>query len=992
MKARNRPASPVQEPEPGLFPIVGIGASAGGLEAVSELLQNLPSDTGMGFILVQHLDPKHSSELRNILSRITTIPVADVIDGTVVSPNHVYVIPPNSDMTIRGGVLRLSPRSLTRGQHLPVDHFLRSLAEDRGALAMSVILSGTASDGTEGSRAIKAAGGITFAQDANSAKYSSMPLSAVGAGCVDFVEAPATIAKELARIGQHPFLSSPPSASAEPAIASENQLEILLALVYDATGVDFTYYKQTTLERRIKRRILLHRLDSLKQYLAFVRNTPGEIEQLYQDILIHVTGFFRDPDTFEALHKQVFPFLFAENRKNETIRVWVPGCSSGEEVYSLAMAMLEYIWLRTQRTARVTPGTVPFQIFATDISDGSLDRARSGLYSGSSIGEISPERLKRFFVEVENGYQINKSLRDMCIFARQNVAKDPPFSNVDLISCRNLLIYLGPVLQRRVLPTLHYALRPNGYLMLGGAESLGIFAEHFAPVNKKCRIYQKKKSSIAPAVSFAAEYQLGRRPGTTVAREPQGPSSIETNADKILFNRYIPPSIVINESMQILQFRGKTGAYLEQPAGQPTFSLTRMARAGLLVGIRSALSQAKKENAPVTKAGLTVQSDGGAREIGIEVIPIRQPGSQERFYIVVFREDQDSGAAKRSGKNGNTQTKSSKTSRVSSRNTDRLQSELAQAREEFQTVTQDHETLTEEYKAANEEILSANEELQSSNEEMETSREELQSSNEELITLNEELQNRNGELSTANSDLLNLFDNVSIAVVMVGRDLQIRRFTPPAQKLLNLLPTDLGRQLSDLRPNLDVQDLGVLAREAIESVSSMELAVRDRQGTRFQMHVRPYKTWDGRIDGAVISFQDIDTILMKHRLDLAQLFAQELIETAREAILILDGNLRVVNANIAFYRIFEVKRAETEGRAIYDLGDGQWNIPALRVLLEKILPGNTRVEDFQARHDFPNLGERIMLLNARRIDPQSGEQLILLYIEDVTGKMSPKNM
>ena len=963
------------------FPVVGIGASAGGLEAFSELLKNLPAKTGMAFILVQHLDPTHASELREILSRTTAIPVADVTDGVEVRPDHIYVIPPNSNMDIQNRVLRLSARTLSRGQHLPIDHFLRSLAADRGPLAISVILSGTASDGTEGSRAIKAAGGITFAQDATSAKYSSMPHSAISAGCVDFVVPPAAIAKELARIGKHPYVASATARHPEPPVASEDEMEALFSLVEKATGVDFTHYKHSTLNRRIKRRMIVHRLDTLKDYIRYIRNTPGEVEELYQDILIHVTGFFRDPETFEALRKHVFPYLFQDGKERGTIRVWVPGCSTGEEAYSLAMALLEYIWLQTQKTARAALGNIPFQIFATDISETALDRARAGFYSEGSVANISPARLKRFFLPLNGGYQINKSVREMCIFAKQNVAKDPPFSNLDLVSCRNLLIYLGPVLQQRVIPTLHYALKPSGYLMLGESESLGNFADYFAPVDRKSKIFQKKKAPTPPPTYFSVLDYGGRRGDELkVPREAQAVSTVEKETDRVLFNRFVPASIVINEDMEIVQFRGKTGAYLEPAAGQPTFSLSKMAREGLLMDLRAALSKAKKERTAVRKEGVRIQSNGGTKEISLEVIPIRQQGRLERFYVVIFQDAPVVAAPK----GGGGRKKSAKVE--ASRETTRLKNELVQTREQFQTLMEDHETMTEEYRAGNEEILSANEELQSTNEELETAKEELQSTNEELTTLNEELQNRNAELATVNSDLLNLFDNVSISVVMVGMDLHIRRFTPPAQKLLNLLPSDLGRRLSDIRPNLDVQDLGEMARDAIESVKSSEVEVRSKDGRRYQMHVRPYKTWDGRIEGAVFSFQDIDALLMKHRLDLAHLFAQELIEHAREAILVLNGDLRVSSANQAFYRDFGVTRPETENRALYELGDGQWNSPKLRELLENVLPNDGRVEDFAVRHKFPSLGERVMVLNARRIEPQAGQPLILLYIEDVTDK------
>jgi two-component system CheB/CheR fusion protein len=868
---------------------------------------------------------------------------------------------------------------LTRGQHLPIDHFLRSLAEDRGNQAISVVLSGTASDGTEGSRAIKACGGITFAQDEKSARYASMPHSAVHAGCVDFVLPPAAIAKELVRVARHPYLV-PALDRADLDITVGNHMGTILSLLHEATGVDFTHYKQTTLQRRIKRRMVLHKVEKLKDYVRLVRNTPGEIEELYQDILIHVTGFFRDPEAFEALRKHVFPNLFGDSMKTGTVRVWVPGCSTGEEVYSLAMAMLEYLWLETTKTAKTTLGGTPFQIFATDISDSSLDRARAGLYADALMAGVSPERLRRFFVRLDGGYQIAKPVREMCIFAKQNVAKDPPFSNLDLVSCRNLLIYLGPVLQKRVVPSLHYALKPSGYLMLGGAESLGTFSEYFTPVDKKNKIY-KKKESAARLVTYFGSVDYGVRRGREgkAGREPKPVSTLENEADRMLIDRYVPASIVVNDQMEIVQFRGKTGPYLEPAAGQPTFNLSKMAREGLLVDLRAALSRARKENATVRKKGVQVQSNGHTREVNLEVSPMRGTGPGERCYLVVFQDA--TSAAMNLAKTGKTPTAKG----AASRENVRLQRELAQIREQFQTLIEEHETVSEEFKSANEEVLSANEELQSANEELETAKEELQSTNEELTTLNEELHNRNLELTAVNNDLLNLLGNVTIPVVIVGQGLHIRRFTPPAQKLLNLLPSDVGRRLSEIRPNLDVEDLGQIALESIDNVSSLEREVREKEtGTWYQMRVRPYKTWDSKIDGAVVSFQDIDS--MKHDLESMHRHADALIENAREAILVLDGGLRVVSANLAFCRQFEVSREETQNRAIYELGDGQWNIPKLRELLENILPNNGRVEDFEVRHDFPRMGELRMMLNAGRIEPQTGQRMILLYIEDVTGK------
>jgi two-component system CheB/CheR fusion protein len=965
---------------PGLFPIVGIGASAGGLEAFSELLRYLPEKTGMAYVLVQHLDPKHESVLQEILARTTKIPVTDVIQGVVVQPDHAYVIPANTNLTIKNGILQLGSRVLTRGRHMPIDDFFRSLADGAGQQAIGVILSGTASDGTEGCRAIKAAGGITFAQDEESAKYDSMPRNAVNAGCIDFILSPKDIARELGGISQHPYVArlvSPGLEGSEGMMGSD--LNALFGLLREATGVDFTNYKHTTLQRRIRRRMVVHKVEKLKDYLRFIGKKPEELDELYRDLLIHVTGFFREPETFLALRKHVYPKLFEGRKPDNPIRIWVAGCSTGEEVYSIAITLLEYMWVHSRN---ISQAATAIQIFATDISDTALDRARTGLYTEAAVSEISAERLKRFFVRLDGGFQINKSIRDMCIFAKQNLVKDPPFSNLDLVSCRNLLIYLGPVLQRRVIPALHYALKPGGYLMLGASESLGGFADHFGLVEKKDKVYQKRKTSARLTTYFAsADYLPSRAADAKSVRGLPAPFTVEREVEHLLANRFVPASIVVNDEMEIVQFHGKTGAYLEPPAGQPSFSLAKMAREGLLIDLRAALNEAKKTNTTVRKEGVQIQSDEGSREVSLEVLPLRGASAQERFYVVVFQE-----AARKPAVLGDDHKsgKTAKVARSTTRDTELLKREMNQLREQLRALIEEHETTTEEFKSAHEEVLSANEELQSTNEELETAKEELQSTNEELTTLNEEMQNRNAELGSANNDLLNLLGHVDIPVVMVSNDLRIRRFTPPAQKLLNLLPGDIGRRLGEIRPNLELEDLESLAHEAIRRVAPQERQVRTKEGGWQMLHVRPYKTWDNRIEGAVISLQDVDTL--KRTLDQTREYADTIVESAREPILVLNGKLQVTAANPAFYRVFDVSSEETEKRLIYELGNGQWNIPKLRELLEEIVPRNSRVDDFEMSHDFPHLGTRDMLLNARRVELQPGHPFILLAIEDVTKK------
>src|SRR5437868_12042920 len=623
-----------------LFPIVGIGASAGGLEAFSDLLHHLPEKTGMAFVLVQHLDPTHGSVLPEILERKTTIPVEEITDGVHVLPDHIYVIPANSNMLLEDGALRLSARIVVRGQHMPIDAFFHSLANERGALAIGVILSGTASDGTEGCTAIKVAGGITFAQDEASAKYSSMPHSAVYAGCIDFVLTPKDIAKELTRIGRHPYVATALAKQEEASdIATGSELQTLFSLLRDASGVDFANYKQSTLQRRINRRMVLHHLEELKDYVRYIRRNPKELDELYSEILIHVTGFFRDPEAFNVLRTTVFPHLFKDrNPEDGPVRIWIPGCSTGEEVYSIVIAVTEYIWEEARNLKVAFAGSKAVQIFATDISDISLDRARSGLYTEAAVADVSAERLKHFFVKLEKGYQVDKPLREMCIFAKQNIAKDPPFSNLDLISCRNLLIYLGPELQKRVIPTLHYALKPDGYLMLGGSESLGAFTDHFVLVDKKQRIYQKKRASTRLITYFTgADYALRRAEAGKVRSEPPA-LNVDKEVERVLVNRYVPASFVVNEQMEIVQFRGRTGAYLEPASGHPTFSLSKMAREGLLIDLRAAINKARKSNAVVRADRVQYKADGHSKQVNLEVIPVRGQGTNERFYIVVFQD------------------------------------------------------------------------------------------------------------------------------------------------------------------------------------------------------------------------------------------------------------------------------------------------------------------------------------------------------------------
>ena len=836
------------EPVEGVsFPIVGIGASAGGLEAFTQLLKALPADTGMAFVLVQHLAPTHASALAEILSRATKMPVMEVHDDATVEPNHVYVIPPDRSMIIVRGALQLLPRE--GGVHRPVDQFFRALAEDRRHQAIGVVLSGTATDGTLGLEAIKGEGGITFAQDAT-AQHEGMPHSAIASGCVDFVLPPDGIAREIVRIGQHPY--AVPEAEVGETV-NKPDLEQIVQLLRHGTGVDFTGYKFNTLFRRVTRRMVFQKLDTLPEYVQFLRQTPGELDALYQDILISVTSFFRDNESFEALKSKVFPRLLKDRSPHDPVRLWTLGCSTGQEAYSLAMAFAE--------AADAAGRSVPLQLFATDLNPASIEKARAGVYTKDIAEDVSPERLRRFFTELDGSYRISKSIRDVCVFSRHNVLADPPFSRIDLISCRNLLIYLEPVLQQKIVPTLHYALKPAGCLWLGGSETIGTYRDLFKADDAKHKIYSKILGSTPGHGHFSLQ-QGGapRSPFTPLTARPSDGADLHREADRVLSAKFAPPCVLVSADMDILQYRGDTGPYLAPVPGKASLNLPKMLREGLLVAVRAAVLRAGKEQAPVREQGLRVKSDGGYREVAIEVIPIKGSGGKEGGFLVLF---EDSSQVSRAvlapeGNAGEGALRVQTSPGSLDPDNARLEQELSATREYLQSLIEQQEAANEELQSANEEVQSANEELQSTNEELETSKEEIQSSNEELATVNDELNNRNAELNRVNNDLVNLLGSVQMAIVMLGADLRVRRFTPTAEKLLNLIPTDVGRPLADIKLNLDdLPDLVPLLTEVLDTVSPKERDVRDKHGRWYSLRLRPYRTLDNKIDGVVVLLVDM---------------------------------------------------------------------------------------------------------------------------------------
>jgi two-component system CheB/CheR fusion protein len=950
-----RPAAEEHDERSSLPIVVGVGASAGGLEAFTELLSHLPNDTGMAFALIQHLDPKHESHLTELLSKASKMPVSEVKGETRAEANHVYVIPPRRNLDISDGVLHTPPRP-DSGRNMPIDFFLRALAADRGRKAIGVVLSGTASDGTLGLQAIKAAGGITFVQEIQTAKFDGMPRSAIAAGVADFVLAPAGIARQLAAIARGFQVTIEPGEPLEP--PEDAELAEVLRLVRSATGVDFTYYKHSTLARRVKRRMALRGFEKLEDYSRELERNREEATALCEDCLITVTAFFREPEVFEELKRKVFPALVENRGPEDPIRIWAPGCATGEEAYSIAIGLMEFL-----EDAKMS---VPFEIFATDISETAIEKARAGIYKDPTLAHVSPQRRARFFTRTERGYQIAKIVRDVCVFARHNVGQDPPFSKLDLISCCNVLIYLGPVLQRKVLSILQYALKPAGFLVLGPSENIGALSEAFHQVNKTHKIYCMRPAASTPAPRLSegrrAEGRVDLR--EKIAEGGAGPDVLR-EADRLVLAEHGPPGAIVDDHMNIVQVRGRTAPYLELSPGEPTRNLLKLAREGLIAGLGKAIRTAKQKNAPAKEDGFRIEDGGQLKNVAIKVIPFgSSSSSKERYFLVLFEETEP---------NRGPSAMRHPAIRDNGGST-RLRRELIATKEYLQSVIEDHATTLEELRAAGEEAQAANEEL-------ETAQEELESANEELNTLNEELKISNAEFVKVNRDLTNLLESISIPLVMVGRNLRIRRFTRAMGPLLNLIASDVGRSITDLQPQMELPDLRRLLLDAMEGRNRKPRDIRDSHGRWYSLRILPSVGPDGKTDGAVLMLIDIDAA--KRGLD----FAEAIVETVREPLVILNQNLQIMKANKAFYQTFHAVPEETEECLIYDLGNGQWNVPKLRELLEDILPAHSTFRDFEVTHVYEHVGRKVMLLNASEIfNPNAQARTILLAIEDATDR------
>lgn len=946
--------------------IVGIGASAGGLDAMKDFFSALPADSGLTFVVVQHLDPSHESHTAEILSKVTPIRIVAAEDGMRIEPNTAYTNSPGRTLLVRGG--RLVQGESSQGEHVEtvIDHFLSSLADEAGARAVGIILSGSnGADSPRGIRAIRAAGGMCMVQDPGTAQFPAMPQAIIDTGLADSILAPAEMPAALVAFAHH--LQGPAAdPDAGPAGAEAGDFETILGLLHTHSNSDFRCYKQPMVFRRIQRRMGLRQVHSLGDYVQLLRNDPGELARLSRDMLIGVSSFFRDTETFERLRTEIIAPLVQSKANGAPLRAWVAGCATGEEAYSIAMLLLEAV---------VAAGKAcPVQVFATDVDARAVETARAGVYPSSIAADVPAGRLERFFVAHGQTYRVTKTLREAVIFSKHDLLSDPPFPRLDLVSCRNVLIYIDPAAQKKLLAVFGFALNVGGTLMLGRSEGVGGMEAWFEPISKSDRLYRLTRSGRKAGIQLPV-YRPERAPGP-IDREPvagNAASLPQANLDAVL-GHFDASVVLIDGKGEIVYFRGHTEKYLSHPKGPASLNILNMTAGSLSTKLRSAIDTAQQQDAPIRLQGVTLP--GTRSRADLTVMRVGDRASGGRLLAVIFEDTSPAHAS----------TRVSPPAADDEPLVSQLEAEVKTLRTELQTNAEESDSANEELKAASEEVMSMNEELQSANEELEAAKEELQSLNEELTTVNAQLSDNVGELTRINDDLANLLVATDIATVFLDPRLQIRRFTPRATQLLNLIPTDIGRPLAHITTNFTGVDLPSDASGVIKTLSPVEREIRARDGSWYVVRVLPYRTQDNRIDGAVITFSDVSGLKETAKyLRYERTYAERVTETVRHPLLVLDETLQVLSANRAFYETFQVKPNQTVGSPLYALGNMQWDVPELRALLVDLLDHDAGFEDFAVEHDFPAIGHRVMLLSGRRIEPtEDMPERVLLTIEDVS--------
>ncbi|HVW25372.1 MAG TPA: CheR family methyltransferase [Polyangiaceae bacterium] len=961
--------------DPASFPVVGIGASAGGLEALEAFFSEVVPNSGMAYIVVTHQAPGRASLLPELLAKHSRVPMHTAEDGMKLVPDAVFVAPPGGCVSVRDERIQIEEIDPSM-RTLPVDHLFRSLAKNDGDNAIAIVLSGNGRDGTLGITEVKGVSGMVMAQEPSSARYAGMPTSAIATQLVDYVLPPNEMPVQLLRYVQGKDRLRVSNEPKEEPDTSTAGLQRVLVILRARTGNDFASYKKSTVRRRVERRMTVHGLRSVAEYAQLLERAPHEVDALFRELLISVTSFFRDPEAYAVLESELQRIIKLK-ADDDPVRIWVAGCATGEEAYSLAILVKEAL-LAAGRSLAV-------QIFATDLDSQAVETARAGRYPEGIAADVSPERLERFFTKEEGGYRVTKDVRELLVFASQNLVKDPPFTKLDLLSCRNLLIYLESELQKRILWLFSYSLRPAGILFLGTSESVAGFDDVFTVVDKKWKVFQRRDSGGPRLPDLHQELPPAAIPGRLATAHRPGHRAVVgvgLVAERLLLSSFVPPTVILSERGELIYLHGRTGSFLEPAAGEPTNNVFNMAREGLRLELPAAMRQASTSVEPVVRRGLQVKTNGGFSSVRLTVRKLDEPESLRGAFIATFEEEKDEPKKPkvRSGKSDRGHIE-----RISS-----LERELQRTKENLQGTIEELETSNEELKSTNEELQSTNEELQSANEELETSREEMQSLNEELQTVNSELEERNRALSQANDDMQNLLNSTEIATIFLDDKLAIKRFTTQAKKVFSLIDTDIGRPISDLTANLRYDHLVEEAREVLQTLVFREREIQTKEGSWRLMRVMPYRTHENLIDGLVITFVDIDRVKRaEEEAQMARLYAESIVEAVRVSLLVLDTHLRVVSANRAFYEQFRTTPKLLVGEPIQQVSEGRWDAPDLDAKLRRIAKGDQEVMTASpVTVTLPRVGPERMTLNARRIVPTGDKPLILLAIESLNN--SPK--
>jgi two-component system CheB/CheR fusion protein len=958
------------------LPVVGIGASAGGLEALETFFANLSPNTGFAFIVVSHQQPGHISLLPDLLNNFTDMPVLTAQDGMFLKRDHVFVCPPGKNLALLNRRLHLMDCQKHNSEHLPIDYFLRSLAEDVQEMGIGIILSGTGTDGTLGLKAIKGVSGMTMVQEPKTAKFDGMPSSAIAMGDVDFVLPTEKMGLQLIQYCKGPYFKSIHTDQAEALVASE-PIQKIFILLRNRSGHDLSAYKPTMIKRRIARRMNIHQIKNPNNYVQFLQENPIELDKLFKELLINVTSFFRDAAAFEALSALALPKLFEGKPDSYELRVWVTGCSSGEESYSIAILLKEYM----EKIGKAHR----FQIFATDLDESAINRAREGIYPIGIAADVSPERLERFFKLDDSQYRISKEIREAVIFAAQNLIQDPPFTRVDLISCRNLLIYLSAELQKEIFPRFHYALNPGGILMLGTSESIGNFDDLFSAIDKKWKIYQRKDTRVSFPVSKLSLLPVNAKESSKASFKSLS-SEFQTGntarqIELLLLDRYAPFSVIINEHGKIVYIHGRTGKYLEPSTGQPVWNIIEMAREGLRLPLVSSLRLVtKKGETEIISSGLRIKTNGDFETIDLKLEKIMEPESLRDLFLVSFH-PQISQNKLQLADNKKTALKFIDTPGEK----EQLEQELFFTKESLKATIEELETSNEELKSTNEELQLTNKELQSSNEELETAKEEMQSLNEELNTVNSELQNKIESLSETNDDMQNLLNSTDIATIFLDGNLRIKRFTRQAKAIIKLIDSDIGRPLEDLVSTLKYDHLIDDAKTVLKTLVYKDTEVPTVNDDWYLLRILPYRTAGNMIDGLVISFVDIGRLKKAEQTAQAAYLTTAIVNTVRQPLLVLDDKLRVITANPAFNQAFNIKNENLTGQSLCTINESAWNCAQLRNHLIETLASNIAFDEYFLDAEFPDIGKKHLMINGRILKQSPGSPaLILLAIEDVT--------